>query len=154
MIGIIRCAESREFICMCHPVKVSGINDCSTYCCAMSIHVFCRRMGYDVCAPLKWAAVYRCRECIVHDQRYTMCMCCFCKFFNIQNGQCRVCDGLTKYRSCILLKCCIEFFFCTIWCYECCCNTHFTHGYFNQVESSTVNGRRCHDMASALAYIK
>ena len=40
-----------------------------------------------------------------------MLMCHFCKKLNIQNGQCRVCNGLTKHQLGIRLKCRIQLFF-------------------------------------------
>jgi len=154
MIRFIRCAKSREFVRMCHPVKITGIYDGSTYCGTVSVHIFCRGMGYDICPPFKRITVYRCRERIIHDQRHSMCMCCFCKFFDIQNCQCRVCNSLAKYNSCIIPECCIQFFFCAVRCYECRCNSHFFHCHFNQIERSSINSGRRYNMAATLAHIK
>ena len=53
-------------------------------------------MGNDICPPLKRTAVNRSCERIIHDQRYTVFMSHFCKFFNIQNSQRRICNGLSK----------------------------------------------------------
>lgn len=49
MIRFIRCAKPRELIRMCHPVKLTGINDRTTDCCSVSIHIFCRRVRHNIC---------------------------------------------------------------------------------------------------------
>ena len=78
------------------PVKISAVYNTAAYSHCMSIHVLGGTMGNDICTPLKRTAVDRGCEGIVHDQRYTMLMSYLCKFFNIQNGQRRICNGLSK----------------------------------------------------------
>ena len=107
MIRFIRCAKSRELIRMCHPVKLTGINDCTTDCCSVSIHIFCRRVRHNICPPLDRPAIHRRWECIIHDQRHTMRVRSLRKLFNIQYRQCRISNRLTKNRTRIILKCCI-----------------------------------------------
>ena len=105
MIAFIRCAKSGIFICMSHPVKFTTVYDCSTDCCSMSVHIFCSRMCHNICSPFDRTTVDRCREGIIHDQRYTMRMRNLCKKLNIQNSKCRIGNRLTKHQLCIWLEC-------------------------------------------------
>ena len=131
VIRLIRCTKSREFICMSHPVKLAGIHNCTAYCCTVAIHVLCRRMSNNISSPLNWAAVNRCRECIIYNQRYPVCMCCSRKFFNVQNRKCRIGNRLAKYRSCVIFECRIQFLFCTVRRNKCNINSHLFHCHFN-----------------------
>ena len=107
VIRLVRSTKSRIFVCMCHPVKLAGIHDCSADCCSVSIHILCGRVCYDIGTPLDRPAVHRCRECVIHDERNPMRMCGFGEFFNIKNRQCRICDRFAEYGTCVILKCCI-----------------------------------------------
>ena len=54
MIGIIRCAEPREFVCVSHPVKFAGINDRTTECSTVTVHIFGRGMSNNISTPFDW----------------------------------------------------------------------------------------------------
>ena len=83
MITVIRCGKSREFVCVFHPVELSGIYDASTDSCSMSVHVFGCGMSYDICSPFDRTTVDRSRECIIYNKRYSLLMRYLCKLLNI-----------------------------------------------------------------------
>ena len=39
MVALIRCTKSRIFVCVCHPVEFSAVDDCTAYCRTMSIRL-------------------------------------------------------------------------------------------------------------------
>ena len=131
VIALIRGGQAGELVRMGHPVKLAGIHNCTAYCCTVAIHVLCRRMSNNISSPLNWAAVNRCRECIIYNQRYPVCMCCSRKFFNVQNRKCRIGNRLAKYRSCVIFECRIQFLFCTVRRNKCNINSHLFHCHFN-----------------------
>ena len=61
-------------------------------------------MSYDICAPLKRTAVNGCCECVIDDERHTVCVSCLCKSFDIKHVECRVCDSLTENETGALVK--------------------------------------------------
>ena len=154
MIGLIRCTETGEFLCMSHPVKFTGIYDRSAKRCAMPVHVFCCGMGHNIRTPLNRSAVDRCRKGVVHDQRYTMAVCRLCKLPDVENCQCRVCNSFSEYSSCIFLKGCIQLFLRTVRRNKGCLHAHLFHGHIDQVEGTSINGRGSHDMAARLTDIE
>ena len=139
---------------MGHPVKFAAVNDGTAYSHTVTVHVFGGGMGNYISSPFDGTTVYRCRECIVHDQRHTVCMGCFCKFLDIQYCQCRICDSLTEAGSCILFESRIQFFFCAIRIYKCYINPHLSHGHVQKIEGTSVDRGRSHYMAACLTDIK
>ena len=107
MIGLVRCTESRKLIRMSHPVKIAAIYDRSAKGCSMSIHIFRGRMCHNISSPFNRPQIHRRRERIIHDQRNSVCMGCFCKLLDIKYRQSRIGNGLAKYHLCVLLKCCV-----------------------------------------------
>lgn len=92
---------------MCHPVKVTAVNDASAYLCCVSIHIFCCGMYNYICTKFKWSAVNRCRKSIVYNKRYPIFMCNPCKKLNIKNFKCRIRNRLTKDKFCIRSYSCL-----------------------------------------------
>ena len=140
MIAVVRCAQSRIFICMCHPVEFAAVYDCSAECGSVSVHVLCGRVCDNICAPLNWSAVYRCREGIVHYKRYSVIVCHLCKKLYIKHRKRRIGNSLTKHKLCVWSECCIQLLLCSIRRYECSCNTHLCHSYRDEVEGASIDG--------------
>ena len=67
-------------------------------------------MGNDISSPFKRTAVYRCSEGVVYNKRNFMFVSNLCEFFNIQNYQGRVCDGLCEKYLCIRTEGSCNFF--------------------------------------------
>ena len=153
VICFVRSCKAREFFRMCIPVKISTVNNCTTHCHCMSIHIFCCRMSYDVCSPFKRTTIDWCCKCIVDDQWNPMLVCKICHLFNIENNQCRVCNGFTNHTFCIILKCLFNFFFRCIRINKSTVNTHFFDCCCKQVKCSPINFRRTNDMVSCLTDI-
>ena len=60
-----------------------------------------KKMGVDV------TFVDRCWKGVIYDERYTMCVRCFCKFLDIKNGKCRIGDRFTENSSGIFFESCV-----------------------------------------------
>ena len=86
---------------MCLPVKVATVHDAAADGHRMSIHIFCSRMRYNICAPLERTAVDRSCKRIIYNKWNTISVCNPGKFFQIQHYQSRVCDRLTEDTLCV-----------------------------------------------------
>ena len=96
MIGVIRLAEARVFVCMRFPVEVTAVDDTTSYGSRMSVHIFGRRMRNDIGTPFERATVDRCGKCIVDDQWYAMFVSDTGKLFNIQYHHSRIGDRFAE----------------------------------------------------------
>ena len=154
VVTCIRSCKAREQIFVSHPVKLTAVYDTSANTSSVTVHVFCCCVSYNVCTPFNRAAVDWSWESVVYNKRNTVFMCNTSKFFNIKNSKSRVCNCFTEHGASIALESLIKFFFACIRINECNINSHLAHCYRNKVESSTVDTRRCYNVASCFAKIK
>ena len=61
-------------------------------------HVLGGGVGDDIRPPFNGTAVHRRGECVVHDEGDAVSVGCLGEFFNVQDGQGRVGDGLAEDR--------------------------------------------------------
>ena len=101
VIGLIRLCQALKLIVVSLPVKIAAVYDTAAYTHGMTVHIFCSRMGDNVCAPLKRTAVNRCRKGIVHNKGNPMSVSQTGKLFQIQHNQCRIGNGFSKHCLCI-----------------------------------------------------
>ena len=149
MVGLIRCCQTRELVPVSHPVKFTGINNDAAYRRIMTIHVFGRTVGDDICTPLKGTAVDRCRKRIVDNQRYTVRMRCFGKPFNIKHRQCRVGNRFSKDTFGIRPERSFQFLVTAVRINKGKFNTHARHGHMKQIIGSAIDrSGRNHMIAS------
>ena len=153
MICLIRSGKSRELIRIFCPVKVTAVNDRTADTGCMTIHIFGGGMCNNIRAPFKRAAVDRCCKCIINDQRDSMCMCCFGKFFNIQYSKCRIGNRLTDNSFRVLPESCIKFFRCAVWINESCLDAHLADGMCIKIVCTAIYGRRTDNMISCFRNI-
>ncbi len=146
MIAIIGRAETRELVLACIPIEASAVHNATANPCAVTIHVFGGGMGDDICPPLKGPAFDGRWEGIIHNQGYAIGMRHFGEFFDIQNGQRRVCDGFAKNSFGVFFKRVLQCFFATIRINEGKGNPHALHRDSKKVIASAINARRCHHM--------
>ena len=154
MVGLIRAAESGEFIRIFTPVEIAGIHNGSAYGCGMSVHVLGRGMGDNVGSEIEWIAVNGCGKGIVHNERYLMVMGKLGKLFNIKHYQRRLCNGFRQYALSVLLKSFRDFLSRPVRVNHSTGNTHFFHGNRQQVKSASVYGRRKNHMVPCLTDIE
>ena len=154
VIRFIRCAQTGELVGMRQPVELATVDNSTAQASSMTIHILRSRMRYDVCTPFQRAAVNRCREGVIHDQRHTMTMRSVGKFFNIQHRQCGVSDNFAKHSLGVILKSSIQLFVRSIWRNKGRCYAHLRQRYVNQIIAAAVNRRRSNNMAARLADVE
>ena len=72
MVGDIRFGQPRE-LAVC-PVKPAAVHNDTAALYRMTIHILCRRVGYNISAKVKGAAENRCGKGVIHNQRHTVLM--------------------------------------------------------------------------------
>ena len=154
MIRLIGLRQSREFVGMCIPVKITAIYNGTSHTSGMSIHVFRSRMCHDVCSPFKRTAVNRSSKSIIHNQRHSVSMGNTGKFLNIEHIDTRIRDCFTEQTFSIRTESLFYFFFRSIRINKSTLNTQFLHRYSEQIECTSINGRRADKMVACLANIK
>ena len=98
MVAVIRRGETGILIGIFGPVELSGIDDAAAYTRTVAVHIFGGRMGDNVGAPFKGAAVDRGSKGIINNQRHAMRVGGMGKLLDIQHGEGRVGDCLAKNR--------------------------------------------------------
>ena len=83
VVGHVWLGEASELVVLSFPIEVTAVHNHTAYLYAMSVHIFGGGMGDNVCAKLKWTAVDRGREGIVHNQWHTMLVGDVCYALNI-----------------------------------------------------------------------
>ena len=96
------------------PVKVSRVYDCTTTLNCVTIHIFCCRVNYNVCAPFKWTAENWSCKSVIYNKRKIVVVSSLSPGFKIKNCKSRVCNCLTKNTLCIRLDCLADFFIASI----------------------------------------
>ena len=148
VICLIRCRKSRKFICMGIPVKIATVNDRTSDTRRMAIHIFCCRVGNNICSPLKRTAVNRCCKRIIHNKRNSVSVRRTCKFLKIKNNKSRIGNRLSKHRFCVFSKCSLQFFLRTIRIYKCSIYAHFFNCMSIKIICTAIQSRRAYDMVS------
>ena len=120
----------------------------------MAVHILGGGVGHDVSAPLEGAAVDRRGERVVHDERYAVGVCGLGELFDVQHGEGRVGDGLTKHDLGIGLEGSIQLFLAAQRVHEGGGNAHLLHGDGDEVEGAAVDGAGRHDVVACLAEIE
>ena len=136
------------------PIEVAAVHDNTAYLHRMAIHVLGGGMGNDIRTPLKWSAVHRSGEGIVHDQRYAVLVRHISKFLDVQDHQCRIRNGFRDHNFCVRLECCRDFFRRCIRVHKGTLNAQLLEGYRQQIEGSAVQCGRCHDVVAGFADVK
>ena len=154
MVGLIRCAEPREFIRVGEPVEVSAVHDRSADCDTVAVHILRRGMDHDIGAPFDRTAVDRGREGIVHDQRDAVRMGGFREFLDVQHGESRICDGLPEDSAGILAEGGVQLLLRAVRRDKACADAHLFHGHGDQIEAPSVDAGGCHDMSAAFADVE
>ena len=148
VVALVRCGEARELVCVGHPVELAGVDDCSADRCAVAVHVLGGRVGDDVGTELDRAAVDRCREGVVHDERHTVGVGCVCEFLKIKDGQSRIGDGLAEDRLRVGLEGLIELLGRAVRGDEGEVDAHFPHGDVEEIVGAAVDGGAGNDMVA------
>ena len=65
-------------------------------------------MGYNICTPVKGAAVDRGGKGVVHDQRHAVGVSRCGKLFDVQHRQRRVCNGFAEHGAGVVSKGCAK----------------------------------------------
>ena len=154
VIGVIGSGQSRELVSVCHPVEFAAVDDRAANRCVVSIHVFGRGMCDDIRAPLNGSAVNRGGKCVVDDQRNTMCMRCVCKTLDVKYYKSGIGDGLAKNSLGIRLESVLQFLVAAVGINESEINAHLAHGYVEQIECASVDGRSAYNVISASCNIE
>ena len=105
MVALIGCAETGELLGMSHPVEVAAVYNHATNLARCAVHVLGSAVCDDVCAPFKRAAVDRCSECVVDNERHTVLVGDACKLLDVEHSATRVADCLAEHYLCVRAKC-------------------------------------------------
>ena len=154
MIALIGSTQAGELLGMGHPVELAAVHDGTAQHSAMAVHILGGGMGHDVSAPLEGAAVNRRGESVVHDERYAVGVCGLGELFNVQHGEGRVGDGLTKHDLGVGPEGGIQLFLAAQRVHEGGGNAHLLHGDGDEVEGAAVDGAGRHDVVACLADIE
>ena len=139
---------------MRHPVKFTGVYDCSSDCRAVAVHIFRRGVGDNIRPELDRSAVDRCRERIVHDKGNTMGMRRFRELLKIQDRKRRICDRFAEDRLRIRTESGIKLLFRAVRRDKSKVNSHLAHGHVKKIKCSAVNGRARNHMISRIRNIE
>ena len=78
------------------PVKVTAVDDSSTYCGGVAIHILGGRVGHDVGTPLEGAAVDGRGKGVVHDEGHTVAVGDAGKLLDVEHLAAGVRDSLAE----------------------------------------------------------
>ena len=148
VITLVGRTQTGVFVRVLRPVKFAGINDRAADGARVAVHVFCRRVYDDICAPFKRAAVDgRCKR-VVHNQRNAVPVRGRREFFDIQNGQRRVCNRLAIHGLCVGPKCGVQFLRRAVRIDKRDLDAHALHGDGKKIEAAAINARRTDQMVT------
>ena len=148
VITLVGRTQTGVFVRVLRPVKFAGINDRAADGARVAVHVFCRRVYDDICAPFKRAAVDgRCKR-VVHNQRNAAPVRGRREFFDIQNGQRRVCNRLAIHGLCVGPKCGVQFLRRAVRIDKRDLDAHALHGDGKKIEAAAINARRTDQMVT------
>jgi len=150
VIALVRRAKPGEFLFMRHPIELTRVDDTSADCNAVSVHIFRRRVRYDIRAVFKGTAVDRGGKRVVDNQGNAVRVRRFGEFFYIQNGEGRVGNRFAKHRFRIRFERRVQFLLRAIGVNERELDAHFLHRNGKQVIGAAVNaGGRNYVVATA-----
>ena len=154
VIGFIRCGQAGELVRMCHPVKVSAVDDAAAHGRVVAVHIFGRRMDHDVSAPLEGPAVDGRREGVVDDQRHAVGMRGLCEALDVKDDQGRVGDGLAEDRLGLRAEGRLQLLVGAVGVHEGKVDAHAAHGDIEEVEGSAVDRGGDDNMVAASGQVK
>ena len=103
VIAFVRLGKLRE-LAVC-PVEITAVNNNASALNCVTVHILCCGVNNDISAELERSAKYRCRECIIDDERNTVLVCDLCELLNVEDAQCRICESFTENSLCVRLEC-------------------------------------------------
>ena len=154
MIWIIWFSHSRKLVCVCFPVKITTVYNCSAYCHSMTIHIFCSWMCNNVNSIFKRSAINRCWESIVNNKWHSMSVGCLAEFFKIKYNKRRIWNWFSKNTFCIWSELFFQIFRWNIRINKCYIYSHLLHCYSKKIKGSSVNIWRADKMISRFTNIK
>ena len=141
VVALVGRGETRELVCMGHPVKLAVVDDHAAQVGSMSIHVLGGRVRNDVGTPLKGAAHHGRREGVVDHQRHAVVMRGLGKALNIEHGKGGVGDRLAKDELGVRLKGGLQLLISAVGGDERASHAHAAHGVGEQVIRTAVDSR-------------
>ena len=148
MIALVGRAQAGVFVRVFRPVEAPGVDDRTADGARAAVHILGRRVYDDIRAPFKRAAVDGRGERVVHDQGNAVPVRGSREFFDIQNGQRRVCDRLAVHGLCVGAEGGVQFLSGAVGVDERDLNAHALHGDGEEVEAAAVNARRTDQMVA------
>ena len=148
MIALVGRAQAGVFVRVFRPVEAPGVDDRTADGARVAVHILGRRVYDDIRAPFKRAAVDGRGERVVHDQGNAVPVRGSREFFDIQNGQRRVCDRLAVHGLCVGAEGGVQFLSGAVGVDERDLNAHALHGDGEEVEAAAVNARRTDQMVA------
>ena len=154
MIALVGRGETRELVCMGHPVKLAVVDDHATQVGRMPIHVLGGRVRDDVGAPLKGTAHHGRREGVVDHQRHAVVMRGLGKALNIEHGKGGVGNRLAKDELGIGLKGCLQLLIGAVGGDKRASHAHAAHGVGEQVIRTAVDSRARDHVITGTGHVK
>ena len=154
MVALIRCAEAREFFGIRHPVEVAAIHYYAAYLRCSTVHILGGRVGNDVGTPLEWAAVDRCGEGIVHDERHAVLVSNAGELLDVEHGTARVADGFAEHHLGVRAESLLDFLLAGVRVYEGALDAELLQGNAEEVEGAAVDFVRGNDVVASLADVE
>lgn len=154
MVRRIRFGHARELVVMGFPVEVAAIDDSAADGHCMSIHIFGRRMGDDICAELERLAEDRRCECIVDDERNAVLVSDVCELLDVRDVAGRVRNRFTEESLGVRAESLADFFFACVRVDEGDFNAELLHGDGKKVVGTAVNCGRTDEVIAAFADVE
>ena len=154
VIALVGRGETRELVCMGHPVKLAVVDDHATQVGRMPIHVLGGRVRDDVGAPLKGTAHHGRREGVVDHQRHAVVMRGLGKALNIEHGKGGVGNRLAKDELGIGLKGCLQLLIGAVGGDKRASHAHAAHGVGEQVIRTAVDSRARDHVITGTGHVK
>ena len=120
----------------------------------MAVDVLCRGVRNDVAAKLDRTAVNRCCERVVHDERNAVVVRESSELLDVEDVNCRICDGLAEYALCVRADVLLELFKRQSLVNECALNAHLLECNAEEIVCAAVDIGRCDEMVACLADVE
>ena len=148
VIALVGRTQAGVFVRVFCPVKFSGIDDRAADGARVAVHILGRRVYDDIRAPFeRTAADGRCKR-VVHDQGHAVPVRGSGEFFDIQNGQRRVCDRLAVHGLRVGPESGVQLLRGAVGIDERDLDAHALHGNGKEIEAAAVNARRADQMVA------
>ena len=154
VIRLVRLGKTVVFVTVGFPVKVSAVNDRTSYLKSVTIHIFCGGVGDDISAPFKGTAVDGGGKGIVNNKGNSVLVSNTGKFFDIQNYKGRVGNGFRKKSLGVRTESSRNFLRRCVCVHKGTVNAQFFEGNSKKIKGSAVDGGGSYHVISGLADIK